>query len=179
MRGKAYSPGWWSQAGLASWACDQCSDVRCHIQKVPLLGLKPSCPYLEIMNIFGQVVLHFHFTLGPELYVACPDYTDKHCCWNGFLEYVYIIRLCSIMVASSFQKPNQFRLLMIHLSKEYYTYMYLCALSYSSIAITLFMVLCSSHHTLVEKRGAICKTRQAQERSAWWDLQTQRPKVTA
>lgn len=65
----------WRQPGLASWVCDMCSHTGLCAEEGPSLGLMLCCWYLEILHQFWIRDLHFHFSLGPANYVACPEKT--------------------------------------------------------------------------------------------------------
>ena len=74
-----------SRAGVMA----MCSHTGPHTQKVPILGSMLCHLCFEILNIFGQVITHFH--TRPWTYVADTKYMDKHCHSSTFLEYVYKI----------------------------------------------------------------------------------------
>lgn len=74
-----------SRAGVMA----MCSHTGPHTQKVPILGSILCHLCLEILNIFGQVITHFH--TRPWTYVADSKYMGKHCHSSTYLEYVYKI----------------------------------------------------------------------------------------
>lgn len=46
----------------------------CAVTQSPMFDLMLCCYYLEIISVFEQGVLHFHFVLGPTNYVVCPGH---------------------------------------------------------------------------------------------------------